>query len=416
MPQLEDAGSSYKSMHFKVSRHLTSSRSTLLLLSAYSDVQIQPTSQTPSKISSFKTDFSSYLASDTDFLQVAGILTTYAHGESNNANEKEIQCDLLTENGGMEIDPTRLSYKERIRWHLQQFCYKTSSHGIPMLGQAPNQIYRGAWIILLLICASSFINQAVAVINKYNRMDKITDIQLKFDTAPFPAITLCNLNPYKDSLIRSHESTSKILGVFKKAMNKAGGGEDSDKDYEIPDFTIKLGNRRKKRAGDKGSFEPANSVCECEDEGSEECEERSTDEPTEGSSMCICAFDRQTNDAWPCHPKEKWSNTTCQTCDEHFLCSKKAKKGTRRKDINPVSCICESRGLFCIKHDQVTALLNLWEYFGKDEVFADVTDEEVEALGFTNMTDEVAIVTKAKENIIFAMSALSEEQRHKISS
>ncbi|VDN26850.1 unnamed protein product [Cylicostephanus goldi] len=27
------------------------------------------------------------------------------------------------------------------------------------------------------------------------------------------------------------------------------------------------------------------------------------------------------------------------------------------------------------------------------------------------MTDEVAIVTKAKENIIFAMSALSEQQR-----
>ena len=60
------------------------------------------------------------------------------------------------------------------------------------------------------------------------------------------------------------------------------------------------------------------------------------------------------------------------------------------------------------------------------EDFSDISTEEREALGFgvsfftfvkmqfsgfQNMTDEVAIVTKAKENIIFAMSALSEEQR-----
>lgn len=60
---------------------------------------------------SFKTDFSNYLASDTNFLNVAEIMTSYAYGESNNAHEKEIQCDLLTENGGIEIDPTRLSYR-----------------------------------------------------------------------------------------------------------------------------------------------------------------------------------------------------------------------------------------------------------------------------------------------------------------
>ncbi|CAB3400023.1 unnamed protein product [Caenorhabditis bovis] len=361
---------------------------------------------------SFKTDFSNYLPSDTNFLNVAEIMTTYAYGESNNDNDKEVQCDLLTENGGIEIDPTRLSYREEHRFD-NEFCYKTSSHGIPMLGQSPNGIYRTAWVILLMICATQFINQAVAVIQKYNRMDKITDIQLIFDTAPFPAITLCNLNPYKDSVIRSHESISKILGVFKSVMTKAGGGNAArvDPDIELDDITLQA-KRKKRGVGEKGTFEPANSACSCEEDGgSDECEERSTEIPSGNNDYCICAFDRQTNDAWPCHLRQHWQNTTCQSCDEHFLCSKKAKKGTKRSQIKKEPCICESKGQFCIKHEHVSSLLNLWEYFGRQETFADVTQEETEALGFGNMTDEVAIVTKAKENIIFAMSALSEEQR-----
>ncbi|GMT05929.1 hypothetical protein PENTCL1PPCAC_28103, partial [Pristionchus entomophagus] len=79
-----------------------------------------------------------YLATDTDLLVAADILSAYTYGECHNNHNKEVQCDLLTEDGGHHIDPTRLSYSERIRWHLKEFCYKTSSHGIPMLGQAPN--------------------------------------------------------------------------------------------------------------------------------------------------------------------------------------------------------------------------------------------------------------------------------------
>ncbi|VDK55935.1 unnamed protein product [Cylicostephanus goldi] len=73
-------------------------------------------------------NYGPYLASDTDFLKAAEIMTTYIYGESCNDNDKEIQarhkvfmahglcavaalCDLITEDGGHEIDPTRLSYR-----------------------------------------------------------------------------------------------------------------------------------------------------------------------------------------------------------------------------------------------------------------------------------------------------------------
>lgn len=336
-------------------------------------------------------------------------MTTYAYGESSNNIDKQIQCDLLTEDGGHDIDPTRLSYKERIRWHLKEFCYKTSSHGIPMLGQAPNMAYRIAWIILLSGCAFTFVYQAIAVVDKYYRMDKITDIQLKFDTAPFPAITLCNLNPYRDSKIRDEESISKILGVFKQVMKKAAQASDIDDLKEVAVHVKELlptGKRLRRDAS--ATFEPANSVCSCEDD---ECEADSHKVPAPEDSLCICAFDRLTHDAWPCHPRLVWENTTCDFCDDHKFCKKHSDTGERQRE----PCLCGHGGSFCMKYDRVARLLNLWEFFGDVEKFAGVTEEEKEALGFGNMTDEVAIVTKAKENIIFAMSALSELQRREMS-
>ncbi|EYB98347.1 hypothetical protein Y032_0132g1732 [Ancylostoma ceylanicum] len=355
--------------------------------------------------------YAPYLASDTDILKAAEIMTTYIYGESSNDNDKEIQCDLLTEDGGHEIDPTRLSYKERIRWHLKEFCYKTSSHGIPMLGQAPNTAYRIVWILLLSGCAFTFVYQAIAVVDKYYRMDKITDIQLKFDTAPFPAITLCNLNPYRDSKIRDEESINKILSVFKKMMKKAAGAADLEElEHAVEEgkFSLKL-NRKRRETESKGSFEPANSVCNCEDD---ECEADAPKIPTDSDQMCICAFDRLTHDAWPCHPRELWLNTTCQHCDDHKFCQKRSKTGERHN----APCLCEKGESFCMMYDRVAKILNLWEFFGSSfDYNAEVSDEETEALGFGNMTDEVAIVTKAKENIIFAMSALSEQQRRAMS-
>ncbi|KJH47593.1 hypothetical protein DICVIV_06300, partial [Dictyocaulus viviparus] len=255
-------------------------------------------------------NISTYLASDTNFLKAAEIITTFAYGECSNDNDKEIQCDLLKEDGGLEIDPNRLDFKGRIRWHLREFCYKTSSHGIPMLGQAPNMIYRCfliqkyedvhrdilscvfriVWIILLSGCAFTFIYEAIAVVDKYYRMDKITDIQLKFDTAPFPAITLCNLNPYRDSGIRDEESVNKILNVFNMVMKMAANAGDLDELSKMKITAIGIGNSAKKRnVDDIGTIEPANSVCICEDG---ECEAEPDKVPTKDDTECICAFDR----------------------------------------------------------------------------------------------------------------------------
>ncbi|GMT35798.1 hypothetical protein PFISCL1PPCAC_27095 [Pristionchus fissidentatus] len=279
-----------------------------------------------------------------------------------------------------------------------------------MLGQAPNIIYKSVWILLLTGCLCMFILQAASLLIKYQRMDKITDIQLKFDTAPFPAITLCNLNPYMHSLVQDVEKIRVILSVYKDAMNNAArlndksGGKNEDYDEEEETTTQK----RTKRS-DNSNFEPALSVCSCED--NEDCLANTTaipEEITHDSTMCICSFDRESEDTWPCYSQEDWYNTTCQ-CNEHSYCSKESKDGG---DTN-TQCLCQNNDPFCVGHEHEKPLLQLWEYFGRrnSKEWADL----VNALGFDGLTDEVAIVTKAKENIIFAMGELAEDMRRNVS-
>ncbi|VDO20316.1 unnamed protein product [Haemonchus placei] len=114
-----------------------------------------------------------------------------------------------------------------------------------MLGQAPNMAYRVVWIMLLSGCAFTFVYQAIAVVDKYYRMDKITDIQLKFDTV-------------FEKIMRKAANTDQSLEDLEKAVEKA-------KTLLPPDYS----ERKIRDTGGKGTFEPANSVCVCEDDNCE---------------------------------------------------------------------------------------------------------------------------------------------------
>uniref|UniRef100_A0A914RSV9 Degenerin mec-10 n=1 Tax=Parascaris equorum TaxID=6256 RepID=A0A914RSV9_PAREQ len=282
------------------------------------------------------------------FLTDREYLGDLGYGECFNSTSSTVQCELITG----DFDPKTLPYEKRLAWHFREFCYKTSAHGIPMIGQAPNKYYRTVWVILFLGCMTMLYQNAQSVLDKYHRNEKIVDIQLKFDTAPFPAITLCNLNPYKASLATDVDLVKRTLSAFDGAMSKAGVSPSS--------------RRRRKRAHARKSnphshmtkssvFEPGYSKCVCDDMEDEaaECEGElyKEEEPKEIFERCICAFDRNTNDAWPCHLEPTWTKEFCHSCDDHAFCKKSF----------------------------------------------------------------VAIVTKAKENIMFAMATLSMEDRQRLS-
>ncbi|KAK6059392.1 hypothetical protein COOONC_02984 [Cooperia oncophora] len=84
-------------------------------------------------------DPQAYLHADTTkFVTEREYYGDFGYGECFNSSESGVQCEIITGT----FDPKLLPYDKRMAWHFKEFCYKTSAHGIPMIGQAPNRIYR----------------------------------------------------------------------------------------------------------------------------------------------------------------------------------------------------------------------------------------------------------------------------------
>ncbi|KAE9414547.1 hypothetical protein Angca_007670 [Angiostrongylus cantonensis] len=401
-------------------------------------------------------DPSSYMNPDTTkFVTEREYFGDVGYGECFNSTDSSVQCEIITG----KFDPKLLPYEKRMAWHFKEFCYKTSAHGIPMIGQAPNRYYRAIWVILFLGCMTMLYMNAQSVLEKYRRNEKIVDIQLKFDTAPFPAITLCNLNPYKASLATSVDLVKRTLSAFDGAMEQAG-----EKQKEASTDTGKVSKTKRATGLHAAFFEPGYARCLCgestgdgddlvidgidsaknnkktkrsesfslsdedyylENDGvqsttavnlMEECKSERTklDEPTGVDDYCICAFDRNTNDAWPCFLKDSWESTECDTCNEHAFCTKDNKTSfifvSDKGHKSP--CLC-APSRFCVAYNGKTPPIEIWTYLRQGPPMED--PNFLEAMGFEGMTDEVAIVTKAKENIMFAMATLSMDDRKKLS-
>ncbi|KAE9419393.1 hypothetical protein Angca_003343, partial [Angiostrongylus cantonensis] len=84
---------------------------------------------------------------------------------------------------------------------FKDFADKTTAHGAKRILIAQNGIGRLFWMSLMAFFLTLFLYQAGTLIMKYKKHDKITSISIKFDHLEFPAITFCNLNPYKKSLV-----------------------------------------------------------------------------------------------------------------------------------------------------------------------------------------------------------------------
>ncbi|RCN26104.1 hypothetical protein ANCCAN_28176 [Ancylostoma caninum] len=53
----------------------------------------------------------------------------------------------------------------------------------------------------------------------------ISIFQLKFENAPFPSITLCNLNPYKKSAINQNPETKAMIDAYSKRISTGDKSE-----------------------------------------------------------------------------------------------------------------------------------------------------------------------------------------------
>uniref|UniRef100_A0AC34F1D8 Uncharacterized protein n=1 Tax=Panagrolaimus sp. ES5 TaxID=591445 RepID=A0AC34F1D8_9BILA len=101
---------------------------------------------------------------------------------------------------------------------------------------------------------------------KFQRKDKIVNVELQFEQAVFPAVTICNLNPFKHHLARKVPEISETLDAFHQAVSYS---KDAAEHYDDASFdSNNAGGRYRRENENLGGFryvqyEPVMSDCSC---------------------------------------------------------------------------------------------------------------------------------------------------------
>ncbi|KAL3989652.1 degenerin family protein [Acanthocheilonema viteae] len=422
---------------------------------------------------------------------------------------------------------------------IRNFSENTTAHGVRRIFIARNAYTARLWLFGIIICFVILMLQAYQLVMKFNRYEKITSIELKFDYVQFPAVTFCNLNPYKKGLVRAVPSVKDTMDVYENAklfrkyrtkqqlstgiIQKQSNNRNerlshvafgskmandlnvnyverknasrqqqrhfkrdlsfhenanevnndifslSDTNFVTDAFTtttttttsattitattnstsntdivnrfmdpitdIKIFSSindsilRSKRMAETMRYEAIEAHCKCIGKSDMECI-RFESVPPSDYAKCICTFDNEMDIAWPCFNISIWYEEECSACFEDGFCE--PKQDYLIQSVN-WPCLCRNRTTdskpHCIR--TLNAVKQLWipklhpstttttkktttttTTTTPPKQSARVTaPETVKAMGFTGMTDGVAMLTRAKENLIFTMSALSEVQR-----
>ncbi|KAJ1354694.1 Deproteinrin del-1, partial [Parelaphostrongylus tenuis] len=285
---------------------------------------------------------------------------------------------------------------------IVKFIETTTAHGIPMILNTSRLSVRILWIIFSTVSLICFCIQCMLVFEKYQKKEKIVNVELEFESAPFPAITVCNLNPFKNHLARSVQEISETLDAFHQAVTYSNTANHE---------RIR---ERKKRNAITGKYrfvqyEAVYSACDCGRGVTVECV-GSDAVPPNITSACICNYDRRDGSAWPCYSTKTWMEQICPECNDIGYCNMPNTTGT-----DSIPCLCQMNMGYCILKGE-ERLRRVWEFRGRvvppvDNPFRSDFLNHLRELGYGNMTDQVAITTRAKQELILKMSVLPPQRR-----
>ncbi|PAV80897.1 hypothetical protein WR25_06901 isoform B [Diploscapter pachys] len=273
-----------------------------------------------------------------------------------------------------EIMPSPQDYKEKV----VKFSDLTTAHGWKRAAIAKSEISKSFWILLLIALVGMFLFQAYTLTDKFRKHETITGISLKFDKVDFPAITFCNLNPYKRSLIRLVPSIRDTMDVYDNAKflgkgSKQDGAKLSRKEKaaksianveaQFADEIRKDKEERMKNAGGKlnrsnsltrvkreitsnqivdPQLEAIEAHCVCFGSVDMECI-RFESPPETDTAKCICTYNKFTEEAWPCYNRTIWYDHTCPSCNEDGHCDYNLDVVLENEVKHEWPCVCKNQ-------------------------------------------------------------------------
>uniref|UniRef100_A0A915ESP3 Uncharacterized protein n=1 Tax=Ditylenchus dipsaci TaxID=166011 RepID=A0A915ESP3_9BILA len=150
--------------------------------------------------------------------------------------------------------------------------------------------------------------------------------------------------------------------------------------------------------------------------------------------MCLCFYNRKNDQIWPCYPTEQWIEKGCQKCSPLGDCAFSDEQGQ-------LSCICAPAIRMCVRiedhlpdsavgllfqDDKMTSPSNNTGLPDRQDGKKGIEsyrgiyppEEKIEkesAYGLKGISDPIAIRSKASENLVFAVSSLSEQEKSRLS-
>ncbi|KAF8374675.1 unc-8, partial [Pristionchus pacificus] len=349
------------------------------------------------------------------------------------ADDDEDYSNLFSDRKVSSRKSERLSHQDKnqsLKTLFRDFCNRTSSHGIPFF-RGDSYFGRFTWMAIFLCCLSFFIFQTYWTMSEYLDYRTIIEMQLKFEPAPFPAATVCNLNPFKYSELRQHESIQETFEIYERVI------EQSDRLQSPLDFSSKKASSREidieiekiiesekkmkrkvqktqKRQRRQAEYHAVFAKCTCMPE-SDQCVPNRN--PLQvNATVCVCFEDSTTGDVWPCYASALWSSRTCSQCSHSHTCIHPDHPNASLPISHQVQCLCQSISHYCVI-TQYGEELTWWNphNYSVLPITPPVVVQVSEAFGLDELRDKGAITTKTKENLMFLVAALDRETRRNLS-
>ncbi|NXO82991.1 SCNNB protein, partial [Sitta europaea] len=127
------------------------------------------------------------------------------------------------------------TYKELLVW----YCDNTNTHGPKrIIKEGPKK--KLIWFFLTLLFASLVFWQWGILINTYLSYNVTSSLSIGFKTMKFPAVTICNANPFKYSEVKPllKELDRLIEAALERILQPGNGSED-----EFPPLDLELWNQ-----------------------------------------------------------------------------------------------------------------------------------------------------------------------------
>ncbi|CAI2310181.1 unnamed protein product [Caenorhabditis sp. 36 PRJEB53466] len=100
---------------------------------------------------------------------------------------------------------------------------------VPHVANANNKVSRIFWIFIFVFVLGMFGYELYILIAKYFSYPATVTTEILFEKQTFPVVTVCNMNPYKYSVVKTSSAFSSVNSLMTAYSNAAAGTYSADK-------------------------------------------------------------------------------------------------------------------------------------------------------------------------------------------